>query len=156
MLSQISQILNFRFIRSFLFDDPELFDRISDDYTDAFLKDSFDPSKSQWIGFFDGDVCKAIISTTPETSVAFNIHISVPKKHRAGQSFKMCSEILKCIENNCGERYVKINAVIPIIYKDVAKFLIKLGFSLWGIEKESFLKNGALVDRLHFSKKIGV
>lgn len=154
----IKQITDHDFIRSFLFDDPELYDRISDDNTAELMPDKglFDPSNSTWFGFFEDDTCKAIISATPETTITLNIHISVPKKHREGQSFKMCTEILKYIEGSCDKRYTKINAVVPIIYKDVSKFMIKLGFNMWGIERDSFLKNGSFHDRLHFTKRIEV
>lgn len=157
-MSQIKKVTNHVFIRAFLFDDPELYDRISDDHTAELMpnKERFDPSSSIWVGYFEGDICKALISATPETTIALNIHINVPKKYRPGKSLKMCEEIIKYIEENVDRRYIKLSATVPIIYKDVSKFMLKLGFSVWGIEKESFLKNGSLIDRVHFSREIEV
>jgi RimJ/RimL family protein N-acetyltransferase len=147
----IKEITDYDFLKKFLWDDRELFDRISDDYTDI---SAWNPIVMRWFGYFDGDECRGILSVHPESSVVFIIHIHIPKKHRGKDSIKIGSQLLKYVEQNSDEKYVKINAKIPVIYQDVARFAEKNGFEFEGIDRKSYRKNGEYYNRIIYGKII--
>ena len=69
-------------------------------------------------------------------------------------SFLIGNSLLTYLENNCHDRFVKINAKIPIFNKDVVKFAQKNGFEIEGIDRKSYVKNGQHFDRIAMGKII--
>lgn len=147
----IKQTKDYEMIKKMLIEDKELFERISDDYTDI---SKYDPSKSEWLGWFDGDECKALLSIHEENAVVLNIHIHIPAKNRGKDSFAMGNGLLRHLEKTCLKRFVKINAKIPQIYPDVIKYAEKNGFEIEGIDKMSYIKKGKLYNRVILGKLI--
>lgn len=147
----VKKTTDYAMIEKMLKGDKELFERMSDDYTKCI---KYDPSDSDWLGWYDGDECQALMSVHPETSIVLIVHIHIPKKFRGKDSYKMGNELLRYVETTCNERFVKINAKIPAIYMDVTKFAQKNGFMIEGIDRHSFIKNGRIYDRLILGKII--
>jgi hypothetical protein len=145
----IKEIKNYAIVRQMFFEDKELYSRISDDYT---TPDGWNPTNYQFLGWFDGDVCKAILQIHPENSIVLIIHINIPKKYRGPDSFKMGNGLLTYLEKNCDEKFVKINAKIPVCYPDVIKFAEKNGFEKEGIDRKSYVKNKRYFDRAIMGK----
>jgi hypothetical protein len=133
-----------------LLGDKELFDRISDDYTDP---KNFHPEKHLWLGWFDGKICKGILQVSEENSIVLIIHINIMKKHRAN-AFEIGNGLLRHLEKTCHKRFVKINAKIPVIFPDVVKYAEKNGFEKEGIDRMSYIKNGVVHDRVMLGKLI--
>jgi len=133
-----------------LFTDDELYKRISDDYTHIVR---FKPEKSIWLGWFD-DECKALLSVHEENAIVLIIHIHIPLKYRGKDSFKMGNGLLKHLEDICDKRFVKINAKIPEMYPDVVKYAEKNGFEREGIDRQSYIKNGEISNRIILGKLI--
>jgi len=145
------------FINSFIFDDPELVDRLTDDYTvdDVERVRKGDPLTSIWVGYFGDDgVCKAMASLDKETSTIMNMHINVPKQFRDGNTYSRVIDIVEFIEKNIDKQFIKLNAKIPSKYQDVIAFAKKFGFVQYGIDKGVHLKGGKLYDRVFMSKRI--
>ncbi|GEM_PF-3666357 len=146
----IKQTKNFKLIKKILFD-PEMFARVSDDYTNT---DNFNPEKSEWFGCFENDQCKGLLSVHEENAVVLNIHMHIPRQFRGNDSLKIGKSLIDYLENNCDERFVKINAKIPVLFPDVIKFAKKCGFKKEGNDRKSYLKVGKYYDRIMFGKKI--
>lgn len=147
----IRQTKDYEMIKKMLIVDKELYERISDDYTDI---EKYDPSKSDWLGWFDGDECKALLSIHEENAVVLNVHIHIPAKHRGKGSFMMGNSLLKHLEKNCLKRFVKINAKIPELYPDVIRYAEKNGFEVEGIDRKSYIRDGKIYDRFMLGKLI--
>lgn len=126
-------------IKAMLWDDQELYNRISDDFTSI---DRWNPKLSMWLGWFEDDVCKGLLSVTEQNAIVLEIHLHVPKKYRGKDSFKIGNGIIQHLADNCDKRFVKINARIPECYKDVVRFSEKCGFDQEGLDRKSYLKNG--------------
>lgn len=147
----IKQTKNYEMIRDMLFNDKELYDRISDDYTDA---ENWQPDKSIWIGYYENDECLALLSASDENAIVLNIHLHIPEKNRGKDSFKIGNGLVKFIEKHCDKRFVKINVKVPVIFKDSIRFSEKLGFLKEGVDRMSYIKNGKIIDRIMFGKII--
>jgi len=147
----IKQTQNYEMIKTMLLDDKELFNRISDDYTNTAL---WDPKKSIWVGYFDNEDCMALLSVHEENSIVLNMHMHIPKKNRGKKSFKIGNSLIDYAIEHCNKRFVKINVKIPVIYQDVIKFAKKVKFEEEGLDKKSFKKNGKIFDRIIMGRVI--
>jgi len=147
----IKEITDYSVVNKMFFDDEELFDRISDDYTSTY---KWNPAAYQFLGWFDGDVCKAVLQIHHENEIVLIVHINIPKKYRGQDSFRMGNGLLKHLEKNCDKKFVKINAKIPVCYPDVIKFAHKNGFCVEGIDRKSYVKNKRYFDRAIMGKVI--
>jgi len=144
-------ITDMEFIEQFIFGDPEMVDRLSDDYTDH---NQFFPQFQMWVGFYEDNVFKAILSVEKVSSVVLKVHIHIPNIHRGERSFHMANVLLKWVEKHSDSRYVKINAEIPEYHKDVIRFAEKNGFKIFGVDEKSHMKNGKLHSRVFLTKPI--
>jgi hypothetical protein len=142
---------DYKMIKDILLNDKEMFDRISDDYTNP---ENFNPSKVNWIGFFENNKCLGLLMVHEESSIVLNIHMHIPKKYRGKRSFEIGHGMIEYLCTYCDERFVKINAKIPTIYPDVIRFAEKCGFEMCGIDTKSFLKNSKYYNRFCFEKII--
>jgi len=125
--------------------DPELFARIAED--------------GQWDDYetpFDGHQCYLMIikddeavgvwNLYPVNTVTLNIHCNLLKNHR-GLGVDASVLILEWFLTECPEQYEKLNAEIPVIYPEVYYHTKKFGFVDEGINRQSIMKNGVLVDQ---------
>jgi RimJ/RimL family protein N-acetyltransferase len=136
---------DYEMIRKMLFDDKELYERISNDFT---TPERWHPEKSEWVGWFEDGECLALLSAHEESAVCFIIHIHIPAKNRGKKSFEMGNGLLEWLIKKSDKRFVKINAKIPVINRDVIKFAEKNGFEKEGIDKKSYIKNGKYHDQV--------
>jgi len=149
-------VKNKELIKSFIYDDKELFDRITDDYDKTKIKtrESFMTNKVLWIGFFDKGICKALAYLSKGTQKALNVHINIPKKYRTYTAYRASKKLLEYVEKNIKSCYNKLNTQIPSIYPNVIRWAEKFGFKKYGIDKGVCLINNELCDRILMSKKI--
>ena len=147
----IKQTKDYEMIKSMIIDDTEMFDRISDDYTDL---SKIDISQSIWLGYFKDGICQGLLSAHEENAIVLNIHIHIPIKYRGKHSVEICTRLIDYLYKNSDERFVKINIKVPVIYPDVIKFAKKCGFEKEGIDRKSFKKNGLFHDRIIMGKII--
>jgi hypothetical protein len=137
-------------IKRMLFGDKELYDRISDDYT---AKAEFNPFNYSWLGWFEGKICKGLLQIHEENAIVLVIHINIMKKYR-DNAFEIGNGLLRHLEKTCPERFVKINVKIPVIFPDVVRYAEKNGFVKEGTDRQSYKKNGKIIDRVMLGKFI--
>ena len=119
--------------------DNEIYDRISDDHSPA--KEDFRINLDDYkiFGFFLG---KKIIGILTQDNKDY-IHLQVLKSYRkdyASIGLRTCLDKLK------GDIFCEI----PTLYKNVIDFAEMHGFKKWHIEKDSYLKNRLLYDKIKF------
>lgn len=146
----IKQIKNIRTIKKMLIEDQEIYDRISNDYTNIAI---FNPNKFSWIGWYDGDICKGIMQVGEETETVLNIHPAVPKPYRV-TAYTIVTEMIEFLEENSNKKFIKINVKIPTLYPEVIKFAKKCGFDKEGVDRKSHVKNGKIYDKIMLGKEI--
>lgn len=78
-------------------------------------------------------------------SVTVQIHAHVISAHRKQYSYETGMAALQWIIDNT--EYQKVVAIIPTIYENVKRFTCSFGFQEEGINRQSYLKNGELVDQ---------
>jgi RimJ/RimL family protein N-acetyltransferase len=147
----IKKITDYKLIKKILFDDKELYDRISDDYTDL---TKWKPESQIWYGRFLFDECVGLISCSEENSIVINIHINIPKKYRTN-SFFCGVGLLDFLLADLDKRYRKINVKIATKHPDVIRYYEKLGFVVEGIDKMSYVKDDVVYDRMMMGYVIG-
>ena len=140
----IHRTVDYPMIKEMLTSDPDLFDRVTDDYVESA---SWTPERSLWLGWFEGDECKSLLEVVPDSMVVVSIHIYTPKKNRGKASFVMGNGLLNYLIDNLDNRVAKINAKIPVLYPDVIRFAEKNGFEKEGVDRQSHMKGGKLHDR---------
>ncbi len=79
-------------------------------------------------------------------AVTVKIHANVLPEHRTQYSKDSGTAALDWLYNNA-KGYNKVVAEIPVIYDNVKKFTCSFGFKVEGINRMSYLKNGAIVDQ---------
>jgi hypothetical protein len=79
-------------------------------------------------------------------------HIQILKKYRKEHSGDAGVEILKWVKNNSG--YKTMITEVPSIYGNVVSFLLSFDFVVIGNLKDSFIKNGELVDLVILSRSV--
>lgn len=147
----IQETENYNMIKDMLLNDEELFERISDDFTNP---DLFDPAKQKWLGWFEDNECLGLLSVHPENAIVLNMHIHIPGKYRGERSFEIGNGLIQFLIDNCNKQFIKINIKIPEIYPDVIRFAEKCEIEKEGVDKHSFLKNGEIYNRIIMGKII--
>lgn len=138
---------DFGYIHDVIVNDPEMFERSSDDYTEKIYWDSMPPGCSWLECVKDGDRIGLAYARFDSNS-AINVHIHIPKIHRGRGTKAVGQEVLRWIVRNSPASIHKINTKIPIIYQDVVRYAHSLGFRDEGIDRSSVMKNGELIDRI--------
>ena len=130
-------------IRSILIDDEELLNRSMNDCTDtnARLLHS-----GVWLKWVEDDEIQALCFFREESPYALDIHIHIPKQHRGKGTIKKGAEFLKWIVGRSKGSYIKFNTKIPVIYRDVILYAMKLGFKREGTDRMSIIKNNEVLD----------
>jgi hypothetical protein len=132
-----------REIRSILIDDSEMFERSRNDFTDLNVNLL---NGGVWLKYIEDGEIKALCFFKAESAFCLDIHIHIPKNHRGKGTIKKGSEFLKWIVNNNNANYIKFNTKIPVIYRDVILFAMKLGFKREGTDRMSIIKDGKVLD----------
>lgn len=147
----IQQTKDYEMIKDMFLNDTELYERISDDFTDP---EKFVPENSLYLGWFEDNICKAVLMIHPENAIVLNIHMHIPKKYRGKNSLKMGLGLIEHLIETRNKRYVKINAKIPDLFPDVIRFAEKCGFQKEGTDRKSHIKNGKYYDRILYGRII--
>jgi RimJ/RimL family protein N-acetyltransferase len=145
MSCKLRQAENAEEVRAIL-TDADIFERIAEEGHSA---EDFDVP-------FDGKQCYMIIEVEgknigvwciyPVNRTTLNIHCNILKEYR-NHGMAAGKLILDWFANESPEQYKKLNAEIPVIYPDVYYFTKKFGFEDEGINRQSIVKNGELVDQ---------
>lgn len=80
----------------------------------------------------------------PRNSAMLELHLSVFKKHRAAKRVGVTKAIWRWVCENTN--YEKLVAEIPAIHRHVVAHAVHCGMKREGLLKESYRKNGRLVD----------
>lgn len=144
---KLKEIKNLDLVEKFISDDPELWDRISED---GQKKEEFKLSPNPyfwWIGCFNKrGVLVGIFWLHHLSNVSLQIHIHIKKEYRKDFAYECGREIIKYFVKNF-KSYKKLIAEIPVINADVIKFTQKFGFKFEGINRLSVEKNGNIIDQ---------
>lgn len=153
---KVRQVKDEEFIRSFIYDNKELWGRIADDGTKKLItnRNKFKPMGSLWIGYFDKDKCKGLAYLKKGSSTIMNVHINIPKEYRNFTAYVVSKSMLEYVEKNINQNFVKLNTQVPSIYPNVIKWAEKFGFKKYDVNKGTYLKNNKLCDCILMSKRI--
>jgi len=125
--------------------DPELFERIAEDGQGDDYKTPFD-GHQRYMMIMKEDQAIGVWNLYPVNTVTLNIHCNLLKNHR-GYGVEASVLILEWFLTDCPKQYEKLNAEIPVIYPEVYYHTKKFGFQDEGINRQSIMKNGVLVDQ---------
>jgi len=105
-----------------------------------------DFSRTCWLALYDGDVFIGYISFDAKNSVSVEMHIGIFTEFRGKRAYEATKLALIWLINEfpC---YKKVIVFIPVIYKNVKIFAMKIGFKEEGFSRQSYLKGGDLVDQ---------
>lgn len=137
-----------------LIDNEKLWDRLSEDWSQDFASWMPDVDSSIWLLVVDEsedevvDV-RGVFAFAPETHIVYRFHPAIlPDKwgetKKNIQAGKLALSWLW--EHTAAEKVV---ARSPILYPDALKWAQRVGLKREGICRNSFLKNGKLVDQYH-------
>lgn len=135
------------YIKSVMFED-EMWARSSDDYMTRDERLLID-KPGAWLKCYHDGVAVGLATVRPDCSTVINMHIHIVKQHRGRNTKAIGQDVLRWVKQNVNSRVRKINTKVPVIYKDVIRFAHSLGFQDEGIDRQSIMKNGQLVDRLN-------
>lgn len=119
---------------------PEIWERCADDLADRW-RPKFD--NTEYLLAIHDKQLVGVLQVDGATSIEVNIHPYLLKKYRyLGR--EMLKEFFKIFLNT---DYQKVTAQIPICYKQVFNFAKKMGFKLEGINRQSAIKQGQILDQ---------
>ena len=126
--------------------DPEIFGRISEDgIVAASYEVPFDGHQI-YMKIMVDDQLIGVWIVYPDNRTTLNIHCNILKDHREhGKSAG--NLILEWFALESEDSYQKLNAEIPVIYNDVYHFTKSFGFADEGINRQSIMKGGTIVDQ---------
>lgn len=105
------------------------------------------PDNHIYLGCFDGDEILGFFWLIRENNIVLDTHINILKEHRH-RAVELSKEFfLFMIEHFYGITH-KLNCKIPTVYPEVIGHAKKMGFVEEGIDRQSMVKNGRLVDRI--------
>tara|TARA_R110002033_G_scaffold14961_1_gene43107 strand:+ start:1750 stop:2109 length:360 start_codon:yes stop_codon:yes gene_type:complete len=99
-----------------------------------------------FIGVFDNGIIAGFFWITPTNSITVDVHCNILMDYRKN-AVEYSKEFVRFMCNNYAGRINKLNCKIPVIFKDVYGFAKKCGFLDEGIDRQSILKNGEILDR---------
>lgn len=89
---------------------------------------------------------KALFIIEHESGNSLRMHPLVLPDYRK-ENYDIFMSLSAWVLANLPVRYAKINLVVPIIYPHLKRFAIHVGFIEEGINRQSSLRNGRLVDQ---------
>lgn len=150
MTCEISVCDDIDYINSVIFD-PEMWERCKDDQTDP----NIDLSKSLWLVASKNGERVGICSVFDESGCCLDIHINIPKKHRGRGTLAIGRAMIGWIKNHNISGKSKLVTQIPVIYRDVIQFALRLGFKKEGVNRQSVIIGGAAIDKLYMGITFG-
>jgi len=134
--------------------DPEIFARIAEDDIEPWEYETPIDGSQCYMMIYADDKPIGVWNLYPVGSSTLNIHCNILKEHRV-HAMEAGRLIVHWFAYNAPKQYVKLNAEIPIIYPDVYHFTKKFGFRDEGVNRQSIMKAGELVDqcRLGLTKR---
>ena len=99
-----------------------------------------------WLLMTNGDDVVGIYNIHGINAVTCEIHAQVIPEHREKHSYGTGKVALDWIFSNAPE-YKKVIAQIPVVFENVKNFTCQFGFKVEGINRLSYLKDGAIVDQ---------
>lgn len=121
---------------------PSIADHLCDDYTvGAKVQDA---ESLEWIGVHKDGACHGVFLLIPQNSVTVDIHTALLPDVRGKQSKQAGKLLLDLIFS----RYHKAVTSVPSNNRVAAWFAGSLGFKHEGVNRQSFLKNGVLLDQV--------
>lgn len=125
---------------------PEFLETIED----GMALEQYEPDmNSAWVLITEKSDIIGLAQLKPLNSIVLELHPQVFKKHRAKYNKTFFYELYKWILVNATQ-YQKVNATMPVIYKHLKRFALSVGFTLEGVDRQSHIKNGDIVDRWIF------
>ena len=115
---------------------------------DGRKKEDYAPNVTDecWLLMTSNDDVVGLYNLHAHNAVTIEIHAHVLPEHRNEHSKETGHEALQWIYSNSPE-YKKVVAQIPVIYENVKRFTCGFGFKVEGVNRLSYLKNGAIVDQ---------
>ena len=114
---------------------------------DGANKDDFyvDVHGAAWVVIKHGFNVIAYYHLKPQNMITLEIHAQVDPDYRKEYSEETGRAILRWILDNT--HYEKVICQIPFIYPNVKSFACKNGFTEEGVNRKSYIKNGAIHDQ---------
>lgn len=123
----------------------EMLEEISEDGYN-FEQYSPDVEKEAWVIIHDCSEIRALYNFHAMNSSTLMIHSHVVKKFRK-DSLQLGQEALKWFAET---GYHKLVVEVPAIHRHIRIYLLKLGFKFEGINRESYLKHGKIIDQYRY------
>ena len=129
---------------------PEIYPRITED--GAPPREEYNPpGKAIFVGGFLGDEIIGLMIYHKDTAVVWGCHVQVLPDYR-DYAFDFGKQALDWLKEMTNAK--KVTAQIPVLYPDVIRFAEKHGFKNEGTNKQSYLKNGQLTDKVYLGKML--
>jgi len=129
-------------VKSFLLR-PDILATIAEDGGDDFEPDM---ERNIWLLMKSGETEVGLYQIERINGITAQIHANVLPEHRKPHSKATGRAALRWVYANLPEIH-KVIAVIPTIYPNVRDFTLSFGFALEGVNRQSYLKNGAIHDQ---------
>lgn len=115
---------------------------------DGHSPDSFtcDTEGECWLLMSNGDDVVGVYNIHGINAVTCEIHAQVIPEYREQHSYETGKAALEWIYNNA-PGYKKVIAQVPVVFENVKNFTCQFGFQVEGINRLSYLKDGAIVDQ---------
>lgn len=140
-------ISDLKVAEEFIKNDPEAWDRVSEDGN---KKEDFIITENPyfwWVGCYaKGKGMVGLFWLHHINNTTIQIHINVKKEHREKYAYECGESILKFFQKEL-KGYDKIIAEIPVIYPDVYYYAKKFGFVDEGVNRASYKKNNKIIDQ---------
>jgi len=121
---------------------PSIADHLCDDNSvGAKVQDA---ESLEWIGVHKDGACHGVFLLIPQNAVTVDIHTALLPDVRGKQSKQAGKLLLDLIFS----RYFKAVTSVPSNNRVAAWFAGSLGFKHEGVNRQSFLKNGVLLDQV--------
>lgn len=122
---------------------PDIRDRVCED---GFDFDAWEPNTDSdcWLLALEDDELVGVYLFVAKNRTTAEIHPHVLPEKRGKLSYTSCRKACEWVFN-AGKQ--KIVAEIPVIYPEVKRFALKMGFSVEGLNRQSIQKKGELLDQ---------
>lgn len=135
--------------------DPEIikYCMLDDDIVKTVAEDNINNMKYEpdflrtcWIAMRCAGELMGVISFDAKNSVSVELHIGIFTRFRGKKAYEATKLALIWLINEfpC---YKKVIVFIPIIHKNVKMFALQIGFKEEGLNRQSYIKNGEIIDQ---------
>ncbi len=141
---KISECTDFDLVREICFS-KDLLHRLSDDFFDP---DNYKPD-GLWLRCDRNSVCVGLVKVNIRSPLDLRVHIAIPKSNR-NSCLKIGKAFVSFLEARKGG-YVKLSTKVGEQYGNVVKFAERIGFTVDGLDKMSYQRDGQIYDRVIMS-----